>query len=96
MIISNLIAFLLIRGGWVKWVSGGLGMMWGPSRRCGDDGDDRDNMWRPQTMETTWGPSGDDGDDGDDVGTTWGQQGRHGDHMDDARTMGTTWGQQNH
>ena len=44
-------------------------MMWGPSRRCGDDGD---NMWRPQTMETTWGPSGDDWDDGDDMGTMWG------------------------
>ena len=45
--------------------------------RCGDD---RDNMWRPQTMETTWGPSGDDGDDGDNVGMTWGRRGPHGDN----------------
>ena len=48
--------------------------------------DDGDNMWRPQTMETTWGPSGDDGDngdDGDDMGMTGmmrGQWGPHGDN----------------
>ena len=52
---------------------GTMGMMWG---RCGDDRDDGDNMWRPQTMETTWGPFGGYGDnmrmtdDGDDMGMT--------------------------
>ena len=57
-----------------------VGTTWG---RCGDDGDD---MWRPQTIETTWGPSGDDGDDRDDMVMTWGQCGDNGDDV------GMTWG----
>ena len=53
-------------------------MMWGPSRQCGDDGD---NMWRPDHgdhMGTFWGllgqheDDGDNGDDGNDVGMMWG------------------------
>ena len=65
--------------------------MWGWRGRRGDDGD---NMWRPQTMETTWGPSGDDvemtgmmwrrrgwcGDDMGMTGTTRGPRGPRGDN----------------
>ena len=69
MISSNLIAFLLIWGphppggwGWVEWVEWGLGMMWEPSRQCGDDGDD---VGMTGTTGTTcgdhrlWRPHGD-------------------------------------
>ena len=83
-------------GGWVEWVSGVLGMMWGPSRWHGDDGDNTETMermWEPQTMETTWGPSGGYGDNvrttgmtgmmwgwGGVTGTTWGWRGPHRDN----------------
>ena len=63
--------------------SGGFGMIWGPSRRCEDDGYKRDNMGGDNG--TTWGPSG---GYGDDVGMT-GMTGTTG------MTQGP-WGQQNH
>ena len=109
MISSNLIAFLVIQGalpprgwGWVEWVYGGLGMMWGPSRECGNDGNDVGMVgttWGPrgqqghgvETTETTamvtsWGPSGGYGDDMGTRGMMWGQCG------DDMGMMGTMWG----
>ena len=55
-----------------------MGTFWGLWGRCGDDVGTRDDVGRPQTMETTWGPSGGYGDDGDD--------------RDDVGTMGMTWG----
>ena len=61
----------------------GLGMMWGSSRQCGNDGDDMemtgtmwrphgDNMWRPwrQHVETT--ETTEITDHGDHMGTFWG------------------------
>ena len=39
--------------GWVEWVSRGLGMMWRPSRQCGDDMGITGMTWGP------WGPCGD-------------------------------------
>ena len=82
-------------GRWVEWVSGGLGMIWGPSRWCRDNGDNVRSMgmmWWPrgqhvETTETT--------DHGDHMGTfwgLWGQQGQHGDDGDDMGTTGTTCG----
>ena len=65
-------------------------MMWRQRGRCGDDGDDGDNMLRPQTMETTWGPSGGYGDNMRMtgmmgmmrmIGTMWGWCGDYGDDM---------------
>ena len=67
----------------MEWISGGLGMMWKPSRQRGDDRDDTGTTWGPQgqhgvetmettAMETTWGPSGGYGDDVGMTGTTWG------------------------
>ena len=57
-------------------------MMWGPSRRHGDDKDD---------MGMTWGPRGQHGDHGDNMGwrprrpqvmgTTWGPSGGYGDDV---------------
>ena len=77
--------------GWIDWVFGGLGMMWGPSRRRGDDEDD---------TGTTWGRRGRRGDHGDNmgwrpqrpqvIGTTWGPSGGYGDNVG---MTGTTWGQ---
>ena len=73
----------------MEWVSGRLGMMWGPSRQCGDDGDDVGTMWgrRGQHVETT--------DHGDHMGTFWGLWGRRGQHGDDVGMTGMTgmtWG----
>ena len=71
--------------------------MWRPSRRCEDDGDDGDNMWRPQTMETTWGPSGGYGDNmrmTETTGTMWGQCGDDGDDVGMTGTMQGRWGPQ--
>ena len=64
-------------------------MMWGPSRRCGDNGDDvgmtettcgDHRPWRPHgdllgTTGTMWRRCG---DDGDDVETTGMMRGRRG------------------
>ena len=67
----------------MEWVSGGLRMMWGPSKQCGDDVGMTGTMWGPrgqhgvETMETTA------------MGTTWGPSGGYG---DDVGTMGTMWG----
>ena len=67
----------------------GLGMMWRPSRQCGNDEDD---------VGTTWGPWGQRGDHGDNMwrprrpqtlGTTWGPSGGYGDDME---MTGMTWG----
>ena len=58
-------------------------MMWRQQGRCGDDGDDGNNMWRPQTMGTFWGLWRQHEDDGDDVemtGTTRGRWGPCGDN----------------
>ena len=87
----------------------GLEMMWGPSRQCGDDGDNTydvgttGTMWGPETMETTG--------HGDllgamgmtwTTGTTWGGDHRdhsHGDLLGAMGMTGTMWGprgQQNH
>ena len=60
---------------------GMTGTTWG---RCEDN---RDNMWRPQTMETTWGPSGSYGDDVRTTGTMWGQCGDDGDDVGMTGTM---------
>ena len=94
-------------GGGVEWISGGLGMMWGPSRWCGDDRNDTGTTWE------WWGWRGDHGDHGDNMGwrqqrpqvmgTTWGPSGGYGDdvemmgewrgwHRDDVRTTGMMWG----
>ena len=70
----------------------GVGVMWVPSRRCGYDRDDGDNMWRPQTMETSWGPSGGYGDNMRTTGTMgmMGMMWRQ--HGDDVGMTGTMWG----
>ena len=79
-------------GGWVGWVSEGLGMMWGPSRQCGDDvgmtgmmwgpqgqrGDHGDNMWRPRRPRRP-----------QTMGTTWRPSEGYG---DDVGMMGTMQG----
>ena len=79
--------------GWVEWVSWGFEIMWGPSRWCGDDGDDM-------------GRCGDDVEmTGDDMGTTgttcgrpWTPQGQHVETTETTETtdhgdhMGTFWG----
>ena len=83
--------------GWVKWVSGRLGMMWGLSRRCLDDGDDTGMTWgrRGDNMETTgttWGGDHGDHSHGDHIGTFWGygdDTGRGGRHGDNVGTRGT-------
>ena len=67
--------------------------MWGWRGRCGDDRDDGDNMWRPQTMETTWGPSGGYGDNMRTTGTTGMMWGQCGDNRDNVGTTGTMRGQ---
>ena len=64
-------------------VSGGLGMMWEPSRQYEDDRDD------VGTTGTTWGPWGqyvETTDLGDHMGTTWG-------YGDDVGMTGMTRGQ---
>ena len=66
-------------GGRVEWVSGGLEMMWGPSRWCGDDGDDTGMMWR-------W--RGWCGDHTDNMGWRPRRQRR----PQRPQTMGTIWG----
>ena len=66
-------------------------MVWGPSRQCGDDGENVGTMWGPrgqhgvettetteETMETTA------------MGTTWGPSRGYG---DDVGMTGTMWGQ---
>ena len=69
----------------MEGVSGGLGMIWGPSRQCGDNGDDTGTMWGRR------GQHGDHRDQGDNMGwrprrpqvmeTTWGPSGGYGDDM---------------
>ena len=62
-------------GGQVGWLSGGLGMIWGPSRQCGDDGDDvgmTRTMWERRER---WGQHG------------WGQRRPHGDLLGAMGTM---------
>ena len=78
---------------WVEWVPGGLGMMLGPSRQCGHDGDNTGMTWGPrgqhgvETTETTETTG-----HGDHMGTFWGLWGWHGDDGDDTGMMGMTWG----
>ena len=82
-------------GGWVEWVSGGSGMIWGPSRQCGEDRDDGHDVG---TTGTTCGDHGDHGDNmwrprrlrrPQTLGTTWGPSGGYG---DDVEMMGMMWG----
>ena len=74
----------------MEWVSGGLGMMWGPSRRCGDDGDDTGTMWGRwgqhgvETTETT-----EETTETTAMGTTWGPSGGY---RDNVGMTGTTRG----
>ena len=63
-----------------EWVSGGLRMMWGPSRQCGDDVGMMWGRWGQHRVETTETTA---------MGTTWGPSGGYG---DDVGTMGMTWG----
>ena len=66
--------------------------MWGRRGQCRDDGDDGDNMWRPQTMETTWGPSGGYGDNMRTMGMMGMMWGWCGDDEDNVGMTGATWG----
>ena len=73
----------------MQWVSGGLGMMWGPSRQCGNDGDDMGTMgmmWGPQGP---WAQHGVETTETTAMGTTWGPSVGYGDGMG---MMGMTQG----
>ena len=70
-----------VGGGWTGYLGG-----WGQR------GYDRDNMWRPQTNETTWGPSGGYGDNMRMMGTTSMMWGQHGDDVGMTGTMQGRWG----
>ena len=81
--------------GWVEWVSGVLGMMWGPSRWCGDDVGMTGTTWGPRGPRGPWGLWGQHGVETTEttettaMGTTWGPSGGYG---DDVGMMGTMWG----
>ena len=69
--------------GWVQWVSGELGMMWGPSRWCEDD---------MGMTGTTWGWRGWHGDHGDHGDRRPRRPQPWGPHGDLLGAMGMTWG----
>ena len=70
-------------------------MMWGPSRQCGNDGDDTRTMWDDRDDMGTTGTTGVETTETTEtmettaMGTTWGP---HGGYGDDVGMMGTTRG----
>ena len=64
-----------------------MGTFWGLWGQHEDDRDNVDNMWRPQTVETTWEPSGGYGDNMRMTGMMWGQREDNGDHVGTIKSL---------